>query len=217
MRISDDRFDRDLGRIRLAWRMIGHGARTQTVQRWSGLSRYRIQSLYRDYGSTAGSLMEPRLRGRSPGQIAFFWQSTQLRCEAAILAGFFRLFGPLPLVPADGTKEPLPGLVSGEQLCESYERFRSLASDSQISIEHAVLLLLELARGVELRLDRCAECETALVLIDVLAAGRTVCSTCARRVSFFRDGVVSMSVNPGNEDPGGLSVATEPGQQGRLF
>ncbi|MEJ0036530.1 MAG: hypothetical protein WDO68_10650 [Gammaproteobacteria bacterium] len=171
MRISDDRFDRDLGRIRLAWRMIGHGARTQTIQRWSGLSRYRIQSLYRDYGAGAGSLAEPRHRGRSPGQVTFFWQSAQLRCEAAILAGFFRLFGPAPLTPADSAKESLPGLVSGDQLCESYERFRSLAPESQISIEHAVLLLLELARGVELRVDRCAECETALVLIDVLAAG----------------------------------------------
>ncbi len=216
MRISDERFDRDLRRIRLAWRLIGHGARTQTIQRWSGLSRYRIQSLYRDYGATAASVAEPRLRGRSPGQIAFFWQSTQLRCEAAILAGFFRLFGPLPLAPMEDAKASMPGLMLGEQLCESYERFRSLAPDSQISIEHAVLLLLELARGVELRLDICSDCETALVLIDVLAAGRPLCAHCARRTS-AREGAIATLVTPDRQDPTDTSAAPESGRQGSLF
>ena len=72
--------------------MIGHGARTQMIQQWSGLPRYRIQALYRDYGSSPGASSAPRLRGGSPRQVAFFWQSAQVRSEAAILAGFFRLF-----------------------------------------------------------------------------------------------------------------------------
>ncbi len=216
MRISDERFDRDLRRIRLAWRLIGHGARTQTIRRWSGLSRYRIQSLYRDYGATAASLAEPRHRGRSPGQVTFFWQSAQLRCEAAILAGFLRLFGPLPLVPTQDARESLPDLISGEQLCESYERFRSLAPDSQISIEHAVLLLLELARGTELRLDICADCETALVLVDLLAAGRSRCAHCARRTS-ARDGALATRVIPDGPDTTDSSAPAKTGGQRSLF
>jgi hypothetical protein len=68
VRISDERFSRDLRRMRLAWRMIGHGARTQTIQRWvvcraigSGVYGVRIRR---------GVDPEPRLRGRSPRQVA---------------------------------------------------------------------------------------------------------------------------------------------------
>lgn len=216
VRISDERFDRDLRRIRLAWRLIGHGARTQTIRRWTGLSEYRIRSLYRDYGSTAASRAEPRHRGRSPGRVTFFWQSAQLRCEAAILAGFLRLFGPLPLAPMKDAKTSLPGIPSGEQFCESYERFRSLAPDSQISIEHAVLLLLELAHGTELRLDICADCETALVLVDLLAAGRPLCAHCARRTS-SRDGAIATLVTPDKLDLTESSAPAGSGRQGSLF
>lgn len=216
MRISDERFDRDLRRIRLAWRLIGHGARTRTIQRWSGLSRYRIQSLYRDYGASATSAAEPRLRGRSPRQVAFFWQSAQLRSEAAILAGFLRLYGPLPLSPTTDAETSLPGLMSGEQLCESYERFRSLVPDSQISIERAVLLLLELARGAELRLDVCADCETAVVLVDLLAVGRPLCSHCARRVS-MREGAIATLATSDPSAATDNAAEGEPGTQGSLF
>ena len=216
MRISDERFDRDLRRIRLAWRLIGHGARTQTIQRWSGLSRYRIQALYRDYGAATASIAEPRLRGPSPGQVAYFWQSAQLRTEAAILAGFFRLYGPLPLTPAADAKSSLPGLVSGEQLCESYERFHSLAPETQISIERAVLLLLELARGAELRLAVCTDCETALVLVDLLAAGRPLCAHCARRTS-AKEGAMATLLAPDKPDPPSSPVAVDSGRQGSLF
>jgi hypothetical protein len=220
VRISDERFDRDLRRIRLGWRLISHGVRTHTIQSWSGLSRYRIQALYRDYGATAASVAEPRRRGRSPSQVAFFWQSAQLRCEAAILAGFFRLYGPLPLASVADAKSSLPGLVSGEHLCESYERFRSLAADSQISMAHAVLLLLELARGAELRLDACADCETALVLVDLLAAGRPLCAQCARRTSAREGAIATLTLTATTSESARAPepCAPEgPGRQGSLF
>ena len=37
MRISDDRYTRDRLRIDLAWRLIGHEARTFTIRQWTGL------------------------------------------------------------------------------------------------------------------------------------------------------------------------------------
>jgi len=155
-------------------------------------------------------------RAGSPRQVAFFWQSAQVRSEAAILAGFFRLFGPLPLTPTHDARAPVPGLAQGEQLCRSYERFRSLVPDSLITFEHAVLLLLELARAVDLRLDVCADCRVALVLVDEFATGRPLCAHCARRTS-AREGAIGtlMQANSGLSEQ--LPEPATTGLQGGLF
>lgn len=132
------------------------------------------------------------------------------------VAGFFRLFGPLPLTPTHDASAPLPGLAQGEQLCRSYERFRSLVPDSLITFEHAVLVLLELARAVDLRLDVCADCRVALVLVDEFATGRPSCAHCARRTS-AREGAIGtlMQANSGLSEQ--LPEPATTGLQGGLF
>ena len=75
MRITDSRYDRDRHRLTVAYRLIGHEARTQTIRQATGLSGDRIRKLYRDY--LKGQPAEPvrRRRGKSPRQMSFFWRS----------------------------------------------------------------------------------------------------------------------------------------------
>ena len=49
MRISDCRYDRDRLRLAVAFRLIAHEARTQTIRHCTGLSGDRIRKLYRHY------------------------------------------------------------------------------------------------------------------------------------------------------------------------
>ena len=174
VRISDARYNRDLRRYQLAWRFVRHGARTRTVQRWSGLSMHRIRTLYLAYASGVAQPLRPRLRGVAPYRISFFWRSAHLRCEGAVLGGFLSSYGVLPAVPEMSELENLP---RGEQLCRAYEAFAEVWPDAQSTLEHAILLLTELCRGVEIAFGRCADCDT-LVVIDRLAITPPRCSYC---------------------------------------
>jgi len=71
MRITDSRYDRDRQRLTVAYRLIGHEARTQTIRQATGLSGDRIRKLYRDYFT--GQLARPvrRRRGKSPRQMLY--------------------------------------------------------------------------------------------------------------------------------------------------
>lgn len=178
VRISDARYSRDLRRYQLAWRLIQHGARNRTVQRWSGLSMYRARTLYAAYA--AGLAKPPRsaLRGAAPHQISFFWRSAHLKCEAAVLGGFLYCFGALPAVAQGKTGGPLETLMRGEQLCRAYEAFRACCPEAQSTVEHAILLLMELHRGVEITFGHCMDCDI-LIVIDRLAITPPRCAYCA--------------------------------------
>lgn len=178
VRISDARYSRDLRRYQLAWRLIQHGARNRTVQRWSGLSMYRARTLYAAYA--AGFAQHPRspLRGAAPHQISFFWRSAHLKCEAAVLGGFLYCFGVLPAGTHGKTAGPLETLIRGEQLCRAYEAFCACCPEPQSTLEHAILLLAELHRGIEIAWGRCMDCDV-LIVIDRLAITPPRCAYCA--------------------------------------
>jgi hypothetical protein len=177
VRLTDNRYTRDLLRYRLAIRLLQLQARTRTIERWTGLSMYRIRTL-RAY---AADLPEQRgnhpLRGVSPHQPGYFFRSAALRTEAAVLAGFLQVFGVVPAERIDNADRALPGLTRGIRLCRAYEQFRSCAPDTQITIEYAILLLTEIARGVELTVSTCRSCD-ALILVDELAVAEPLCSLC---------------------------------------
>ena len=177
MRVSDARYSRDLRRYELAWKLIGFDARTRVIERWTGLSSYRIRTLYRAYAAGEPSISGSPLRGVAPTQVRFFWRSAHIKCQAAILAGFLRVFNVLPKSPSEIAPEALPSLARGERLCRAYGEFRSLLPNSVITIEHAMLLLTELVRGVEMKLEHCTECGT-LVLVDQLAIESSRCAYC---------------------------------------
>ena len=179
MRISDDRYTRDRLRIDLAWRLIGHEARTFTIRQWTGLSDDRIRKLYRSYVACSAITPVPRHRGKSPRRIAFFFRNPELHFQATQLAGLYLMNGLLEgTVRGVEARYRLGSLDSGELLCDTYESYRELHAPAGISFEHAWFLLLALARKDELTVRRCPRCG-AMELRDRYCRRSTSCAGCA--------------------------------------
>jgi hypothetical protein len=180
MRISDNRYSRDRFRLDLALRFMRHEARTHTIRKWTGLTDDRIRKLYRAYLDETGHLA--RHRGKSPGQVCFFTRTPRVQQETAVLASLFCLLGVMPGQLVVDAEHPLPGVARGERLCQAFEAYLLLVPSSQISFEHAVLLVNELTRGEELRLGDCMLCG-GLVVVDSLALRDLRCSRCTEASS----------------------------------
>ena len=162
MRISEDRYSRAQHSLHLALRFLEHEARTQTIRRWTGLSDDRIRKLYRFYAARAPRFIRRR-RGKSPHQVAFFGRSLRIQQETGWLASLLSLYGVIPPEPSLDESSALPSVARGELLCQAFEQFRSLIPSSQISFEHTVFLAMTLARGEQLRVGRCVECDSLIV------------------------------------------------------
>ena len=177
MRISDDRYSRDRQRYELAWRLIGHEARTSTIVRWTGLSQYQVRRIFRDYGRGRGRSEIYRLRGIPPHILAFFWRSQELHHEAVVLAGLCRELGVFAAhAPAD-VERTFPSLERGDRLCDAYEVFKAQFPESQISMEYAVLLVTGLAIGTEVSFGYCKQC-ARLMIVDRCAVRHDHCLEC---------------------------------------
>jgi len=177
VRIFDDRYNRDLRRHNLALRFIQHQARTDTIRRWTGLSAFRIRALFHAYAETSDGKATTRHRGASPQRVSLFFRSPQHEFEAAMLAACCRMLGALPPKPVADPERALPGVEHGERVCQAFETFHVIVPDSQITLEHAILLVLALARGVELTLGRCESC-AGLIVINQLEIRRRLCVYC---------------------------------------
>ena len=178
MRISDDRYTRDLQRIDLAWRLIGHEARTFTIRQWTGLSDDRIRKLYRSYIERRAINAVLRHRGKSPRQAAFFFKNPEMTFHAAQLASLFLIYG-LVGVASGGleSRYRVGSLESGTLLCQAYEAYLELHAPVRISFEHAFFLLLALARRDVVGMARCDDCG-GLRLRDLLARHKQICGNC---------------------------------------
>jgi hypothetical protein len=178
MRISDDRYSRDRFRLDLALRFMRHEARTHTIRKWTGLTDDRIRKLYREYLEHARGAQISRHRGKSPGQASYFVRTPRVQQEAAVLASLYCMLGALPAQLVTDIDPPVPGVARGERLCQAFEAYLTFVQSAQITFEHAVLLINELARGVEIRLGDCMICGSLLV-IDGLAVQDVRCGRCA--------------------------------------
>ncbi|MGA3159480.1 MAG: hypothetical protein ABSE43_18135 [Steroidobacteraceae bacterium] len=178
MRVSDDRYTRDLQRLDLALRLIRHEARTFTIRQWTGLSDDRIRKAYRSYCQHGAAAAVTRHRGKSPRQAAFFFRNPDVTFHAAQLASLFLIYG---LVDASsGALKPryrVGSWESGMLLCQAYEDYLELHVPVSISFEHAWFLLLALARRDEVGMTRCAHCG-GLQLRDLLARHKQTCANC---------------------------------------
>ncbi|HBZ71232.1 MAG TPA: hypothetical protein DEP35_16490, partial [Deltaproteobacteria bacterium] len=175
MRISDARYSRDLRRYQLAWWFLRLGARICTAQRWTGLSLYRIRTLYNAYAK-GGEVGIP-VKGFAPRQVRFFFRSGRLRSEAGVLAGFLAVYGVFPDERARGAAETLESVARGERLCRAYEEFKACWPEAQSTLEHAILLLEELVRGVQMAFARCLDCDS-LIVVDLLSITPARCAFC---------------------------------------
>lgn len=174
---TENRYSRQLRRYAFALRLIRHNARTQTILAWSGLSTYRIRTLYRANGQDQTDPGRRRLRGRAPYQLQFFWRSPKRAVEAATLGGIARLLDVIPAHPVQKSPLNARSVQQGEGVCKAYEIWHAFVPDSDISIDHAFLLMTALARGEEVRLGHCLHCN-GLILIDCLQPGIPTCVDC---------------------------------------
>jgi hypothetical protein len=178
MRISDDRYTRDRLRIDLAWRLIGHEARTFTIRQWTGLSDDRIRKLYRSYVASNQIATVLRHRGKSPRRVAFFFRNPEMHFQATLLAGLYVMHGLLEgTIRGVEARYRLGSLDSGELLCETYEAYLDLHLPAGISFEHAWFLLFALGRRNELSIGRCPQCG-ALELRDMYCRRSEGCAGC---------------------------------------
>jgi hypothetical protein len=177
MRVTDDRYRRDLRRHDLALRMIRHEARTQTICAWTALSDERVRNLYHSYSADSGGAGVARHRGPSPYRLANFLRSPSMRSEAAVMAGMCRLFEVIPGQRMVNARRELPSVPRGERVCSTYELFQRLVTESQMTLDLLILLVTALAQGDELAIDHCDHCGS-VILIDRLGLTRRICTHC---------------------------------------
>ena len=175
MRASDNRYERDIRKHTLARRMLTLGARTSTIIQWTGLSRYRVQALarryeHREYG-------DPRRRGISPYTVSYFGQTPSLELESLVLAFIVLEMHVIPPELIPDARASLPELGRGERLLDAFDWYRRLVPMSQISLERAVLLVLEFAEGQTLSLARCSTCPNVM-LVDQDGTIHARCPAC---------------------------------------
>lgn len=217
MRLTDARFGRDLLRYRLALAMLHFQARSRTIERWTGLSIYRIRTL-REYVADAPELAMTPLRGVSPHQPAVFFRSAQVRTEAALLAGFLYLFKVVsPGEQLEHADKVIPSLKRGLRLCRAYRQFTSLLPATSVSIEYAILLLVELVRGTEVGLSTCTRCGV-MMLVDRLAVGAPRCAHCQHELQAGMPHAIVFQAEQVTTSPESASVEEQTeGIQGTLF
>ena len=176
MRVSNDRYSRDLRSIDLARRMLGQAARTQTIRAWTGLTGERVRNLARSHGSEANRAAR-RLRGPSPSCLPALLSTARARQEAAAAAGLCRVLRVFPEKSTPNARIAIPGLVRGERLLAAFEIFREVIPQARLTLEQLVFLVLALAEGKSCQIDHCTRCH-ATILIDRLGAPRVLCGLC---------------------------------------
>lgn len=177
MRIHESRYNRDRQRYDLALRFIQHEARTRTIRTWTGLTDDRIRKLYRACLIDGDDAAPVRHRGKSPQQTGYFVRSPEMRQETALLASVCYQLGVVPLNQVADASRAVPGMQRGEALCAAFEIYRRLLPASRITFEHAVFLVMALARGDELRATPCTDC-TGLIVIDRYSPAMRRCLAC---------------------------------------
>jgi hypothetical protein len=175
MRISEDRYSRDLRRIHLAQRMIRHEARTQWIRAWTGLSGERVRNLFHSYEESLEGAR--RRRGPSPRRIASYLRSPALRAEASAAGGLACVLGVVPESPIRNAKKTLPSVESGERLCHAYELYRQIVPEARLTMDQLIILVIALSEQEDLEIAHCRNCNGAL-LVDRLGASRRLCLAC---------------------------------------
>lgn len=178
MRISEDRYTRELEGIDIALRFVKHQARTKTIRDWTGLSGDRIRSLHLSYVRRSLDYV-PRPRGRSPYQTEQFLRTPRHQEETTTLARMLSLLGAVP--PAPGLHQPqlaLPDRGRAHLICFGYEMYRAQTMEPLFSFEHAIFLTKQLISCAFLRLDNCLECSGLVIADQFSQKGLKCCNYC---------------------------------------
>ena len=174
MRLFDKRYESHLRKYTLALSMIEHGARICTVTQWTGLSKYCVQNLTKSYGSKTRIKCK---RGDPPSQPAYFSKSPEVARESMAFAYIALQMQAVPAGVVPDARASLPGIVQGERLMSAFELYRALLPEAIISLEYAILLIIELAERSALALGECRGCHDVMV-VDLLRTRQEFCPFC---------------------------------------
>jgi hypothetical protein len=163
--VGDKRFDRYYREIRLALRLMSHGARAQLASDWSGLTLDRLVTLRQRWMPDS----EAGFRGQSPTSFLPFFRSTLRATHAAMFVGIFRMAG---------LNTCKPSLEGGERLCEAYEIYLEWEPEEHLEFDYAVLLAMGAITREEIDLSTCESCEAALLLDRLKKAPLLKCARC---------------------------------------
>ena len=122
MKVTEERYLRERQCFDLAIRMIGHEARTQTIQSCTRLSEDRIRKLYRNFFKYSVSANVRRHRGKAPRRCEYFVETLATQFEATTLAALFIAGGMLIRKTNLVTQEK--NLGYGHAFCRIYDRFK---------------------------------------------------------------------------------------------
>jgi hypothetical protein len=158
--VTDDRLGGYFRRYQVALRMMSHGARSQTVVEWSGLTRDQLVTQRRRWGFDP----EERRRGPAPSAFHVFFASRRQQGEATLFVSLCRMLGVFPARVGEEAAAALPGIENGELLCEALEAFREWQPEAKLNIERAIQLALGVVQGVHVTLGECSDCHGALLI-----------------------------------------------------
>lgn len=187
MRVSEDRYTRDLRRIQLAHRLIRHEVRTYWIRAFTHFTEGRIRNLLRSYGLATDGLH--RHRGQTPRLYSRFLTPAK-HSEASALAGLAFAWHLVPEEPVRNAWRTLPSLEFGEELCDAFELFRLMVPGGTLNLDRFILIVMALAER-QLSVGHCGHCR-ALILLDPLGAKRLLCVSCERQPSH----VSAISLDP---------------------
>ena len=175
MRVSEDRYTRDLRRIQLAHRFIRHNVRSYWIRAFTRFTEGRIRNLLRSYG--LASDRGHRYRG-SPPRLYTRLMVPKNHSEASALAGIAFVWHLVPEVPVPNASRTLPSLDFGETLCDAFELFRLMIPGGTLNLDRFILLVMALAER-QLTVGHCSHCR-ALILSDPLGVKRRICVHCEK-------------------------------------
>lgn len=173
MRNSDNRFEVETRKHALARWMISHDARTSTVLRWTGLSKYQIQQLSRRYHPSRVT----HRRGILPSQTAYFGKSSEMEAESLAFIFIAVETQVIPESISPHARCILPELSRGERFRRAFECYRALLPRPHLSLERAILLVFEYAERRNLSIKRCSQCPDVM-LADRLGSRYDCCPFC---------------------------------------
>jgi len=91
------------------------------------------------------------------------------------------VLGLVPQKALRNARRALPGVETGERLCEIYELYRQIVLESHLTMDQLIVLVIALAEGEDLALEHCRNCHGSL-LVDRLGTSRRLCLACRRSV-----------------------------------
>ena len=200
MRVSEDRYTRDLRRIQLAHRLIRHEVRSYWIRAFTRFTEGRIRNLLRSYGLASDGVH--RYRG-SPPRLYTRLVVPKKHSEASALAGLAFIWHLVPEQPVPNAWRMLPSLDFGEAVCDAFELFRHMIPGGTLNLDRFILLVMALAER-QLTVGHCSHCR-ALILLDPLGAKRRICVHCEKYPS---------PVAPGSLDPQAEALADDAPQTG---